>query len=261
MLKAGQYACVRSTSGTWYGQVHAAPKIWGGDYRIRVGGTDEIVAVPWAQVGLHSAFAMRSPLLSKESNKKIDILLGEPDLLRADACTGVMNEIMTLLGMGEGTKIKSFDHKKDPDGLYRLVVNFGSDISDKANWTFGWEHGMVFQKIGNEVVFYQAWVGNFSLEDWLMLTPRALCLASAKYAPRHPSFRPSLMDEFFIYLFELSKFWKLVLSGKPLEIFTAPVEMVFGPDCSKRVDAMTLNQAIKMGKELQYHWRYTPFKK
>lgn len=258
MLKKGQYASVRSGSGTWYGQVDTAPTRWGGPYLIRMGGTDEVVKVPWNQVGLHSAFATRSVALSKASNAKIDAVLAKPDLLRIDTCTGAMQGILDLLGTGSDTEKKSFDPKKDADGLYRLVLNFGADINTKDHDGFGWEHGMVFQKIGGEVVYYQAWVSEFSLEDWLLLKPRALCLQSAKYAPRHPSFHPGLMEEFFTYLYGLRDEWnKIVKYEMNGQLFSPFAARLFGPDS----EVMQLEIARKRGSELQYHWRYTPFKK
>ncbi|HWM92762.1 MAG TPA: hypothetical protein VN493_18505 [Thermoanaerobaculia bacterium] len=258
MLRAGQYASVHERSGTWYGQVHAAPLRSGGDYRIRVGGTDRVVTVPWTQVGLHSAFATRSPRLRRESNEKIDRVLAAPELLRIDTCTAAMREIMLLLGTGIGTAVDGLQGTS-PDGLYRLVVNFGGDINTNEHNLGGWEHGMVFQKVGNEVVYYQAWVGSFTLEEWLLLKPRALCLSSAIYSPRHPSFHPQLMDQFFRGLADLPRQWDAVVErGMDVAVFSMATAYLFGPEST--VGTMQLRTSQSAKARLRYHWRYAAFR-
>lgn len=259
MLEAGQYATVHDPGGVWYGQVVSPPKSPSTDYLIRFGGSDMVKTVPASIVGLHSAFASRrSPRLSAASNDRIERVANREKLMSNDTCTAVMSGVIKLLGVEKFAVVKAFDGS-GPDGLYSLVANFGGDIHTAQHDAAGWEHGMVFQKCGGEVVFYQGWVGTFTLRDWLLLTPKCMSLASSKYSPRHPSFHPSIMGDYFRQLAGLQTLWdNTVKHDMDVSIFLAATEFVFGPKSS--LCAMQLGAAKVKGARLNFHWKHHAFK-
>ena len=118
---------------------------------------------------------------------------------------------------------------------------------------------MVFQKCGDEVVLYQGWVGAFTLRDWLRLTPVCMSLSSARYSPRHPSFLPSHMKDYFAQLNQLPVTWdQIVTHGLPIEIFAVATEYLFGPD--SRVGRVQLGAALSAKAKLRYHWKHSGFR-
>jgi hypothetical protein len=112
--------------------------------------------------------------LSSRSLEYVHAVMSKPALMNSDTCTTVMQGVMKLLGTGPVTVLHDgpatkgqLPLKLDRDGVYSLALNFGPDIHQPGHNTAGWEHGMVLQKSGNDVVLYQAWVGQYTLREWM----------------------------------------------------------------------------------------------
>jgi hypothetical protein len=71
-LAVGAYAQVYDNGGTWYGQIVTVDEE-GKQYGVRVGGTENIVPVPFHKAGLHSAFVANGLVPQEFKTKPLDI--------------------------------------------------------------------------------------------------------------------------------------------------------------------------------------------
>jgi hypothetical protein len=117
--------------------------------------------------------------------QKINAVLDDETLLANDICTAVMQGVVKRLCGVEyrtNTKYCSAINESSADGLYTVVLNFGQDINTDGPMQ-AWEHGLTFQKVGNEMILYQGWVSIFNLRQWLTGTSIGICSPMLGYSP------------------------------------------------------------------------------
>jgi hypothetical protein len=189
--------------------------------------------------------------ISRQSKAYLEKVIGNDQLMSNGACTAAMQGVMVFLGTGATVKVANFNSAGD--GIYGLTLNFGGDIHSAGHEVGGWEHGLAIQKKGSELVLYQAWVGSFTLSDWLLLTGGVRTYPSAPYSPMHAQCSAQGMDQWMKMLDSLGG------QVSDVERFKGTTQFLFGP-ATEAVGAMQLASARSAGKALNYHWRYRALK-
>lgn len=190
--------------------------------------------------------------LSAQSNAYLKKVLLNDELMQQGACTGAMRAVMDHLGRGPGVAVNDFNPAQD--GMYSVVLNFGGDINTPEHDMGGWEHGLALQKLGEEIVLYQAWVGVFTLGDWLLTAQNVSALPSAPYSPLHAKCSEAGMKTWLGMLKQLGG-----LAKGNFVAFKATCDFLFGPPTG-HVGTMQLNLAGQRNSPLRYHWKYAPMK-
>lgn len=188
--------------------------------------------------------------LSMESHGYVNKVLANDDLMHAGTCTGAMQAIMEFLGRGRPAPVAEFNPARE--GLYSLTLNFGGDIRTAEHDPAGWEHGIALQNLGDDLVLYQAWVGSFTLGDWLLLAPNVSALLAAEYSPLHHKCSGASMKTWLNMLHQLGG-----LAAGRFDGFKSACELLFGPPTGP-VGNMQLQRAN--GRALRYHWKYAEAK-
>ena len=190
--------------------------------------------------------------ISKESKAYLDKVVGNDQLTAIDTCTAVMQGVMEFLGTGATTVLTDFNPSLD--GIYSLTLNFGGDIRTPEHKLGGWEHGIALQKIGDDLVLYQGWVGAFTLSDWLTAAANVSGYPSVSYSPLHAKCSREGMKTWLNMLRSLAS----SATGDALP-FKATVEFLFGP-ATTPVGDIQLGDATRSRSKLQYHWKHRALK-
>lgn len=185
--------------------------------------------------------------IGKESKAYLDKVVQNNALMGSDVCTGAMQGVMKFLGSGAPTAVADFNSARN--GLYSLVINFGGDINTKDHKA-GWEHGMAIQKIGDDLVLYQAWVLKFSLSDWLLSDGAVGKYQANSFGPMHAKSSSEAMKEWILRVRNLGAL------AADAGAFCAAAEALFGPPAG----GVGLMQVRSASAPLRYHWKYCALK-
>lgn len=188
--------------------------------------------------------------LSAEAKKYVVKVIDNDELMAIDTCTSVMRGVMDFLGVGTATNVTDFNPAQD--GLYSLVLNFGADIN-QPDHAYGWEHGIVLQNIGGDIVLYQGWVSSFTLGDWLLCKGTASTTPAIAYSPLEGRYSAGNMRTWQSMLKNLGG-----LVGDP-RAFGATCEFLFGPKPNGTL-TLQLADAVRRKAPLRFHWKYKALK-
>jgi hypothetical protein len=190
--------------------------------------------------------------ISAASIAYVEKVLNNNNLMAIGTCTEAMQGVMAFLGQGVAVPIAEFNAAQD--GMYSLTLNFCGDINTSEHIPGFWEHGIALQKIGGDLVLYQAWVGSFTLGDWLLAAHNVCAYPAVAYSPLHANCSESAMKNWLGMLLTLGK-----LATGNFAAFKATVQFVFGPP-SDGTAHLQLITAAGQKRALRYHWKHAPLK-
>jgi hypothetical protein len=215
------------------------------------------MAVPSSSIGSSATYEkLLSRDYSQPTMEKIRLMLSKKKLLDVDTCTTVMQKTVKKLC---GVDYKSVPESENAissnsaDGLYTLVLNFGSDINTGGEMQL-WEHGLAFQKIGHEIVLYQGWVGKFTLDAWLSGNSIGTCHPMLLYSPAN-----CVGNAIEVFINKIKELGAALKECKTDKAFVETLCAPFIEDPSDRSIRILLMKGKGLG-ELKYHWKYFPFK-
>ena len=106
----------------------------------------------------------------------------------------------------------------------------------------------------------QGWVSSFTLGEWIDGTGKVSGMASRVYSPSNVQLTPAMMSAFLNELLKLPGIFEMAKHLKSSEIFLTAFGALLGESSKPKVAEVKVDQAIKRGATMQFHWRRADFR-
>lgn len=115
-------------------------------------------------------------------------------LCSEQTCHSAAKGITRLIGLTHSIEARK-PTEETGDGVYRLdIATTGVTIFERMNWNF--DHSLVILKCGADLVLFQCFSREYTLEEWLTASGRLLASDCArKYSPSSPKAKLGSIDK------------------------------------------------------------------